>query len=171
MTRHKFFGLLSAFAVAATMTVACSQTYAGVTTAVKSKLAADDTVHLINRWRELRAADPGGDGVAAVATALVTARKAMVSSTLVLVAGFGWNRELGLLGAVVLLLALASDIVLGSAGLAVLARILDRRRGAADSPHGRHARLDTRPGPTRPAGGPGGLRPAGPPRRGAGVGR
>ena len=44
MTRHKFFGLLSAVAVAATMTAACSQTDAGVTTAVKSKLAADDTV-------------------------------------------------------------------------------------------------------------------------------
>jgi len=151
----------------------------GLVFCIAAGLAADDTVHLINRWRELRAADPGGDGAGAVATALVTARKAMVSSTLVLVAGFsclalsgfGWNRELGLLGAVVLLLALASDIVFGSAGLAVFARILDRRRGAADSPHGRHARLDTRPGPTRPAGGPGGLRPAGPPRRGAGVGR
>ena len=44
MTRQKFFGLLGAVAVATTMTAACSQSDAGVTTAVKSKLAADDTV-------------------------------------------------------------------------------------------------------------------------------
>jgi hyperosmotically inducible periplasmic protein len=44
MTRQKFFGWLGALAVATTMTAACSQSDAGVTTAVKSKLAADDTV-------------------------------------------------------------------------------------------------------------------------------
>jgi hyperosmotically inducible protein len=44
MTRQKFFGWLAAVAVATTMTAACSQSDAGVTTAVKSKLAADDTV-------------------------------------------------------------------------------------------------------------------------------
>jgi hyperosmotically inducible protein len=44
MTRHTFFGWLGAVAVATTMTAACSQSDAGVTTAVKSKLATDDTV-------------------------------------------------------------------------------------------------------------------------------
>jgi hyperosmotically inducible periplasmic protein len=44
MTRQRFFGWLAAVAVATTMTAACSQSDAGVTTAVKSKLAADDTV-------------------------------------------------------------------------------------------------------------------------------
>lgn len=44
MNRHKLFGWFSAVAVAATMTAACGQTDPGITTAVKSKLAADDTV-------------------------------------------------------------------------------------------------------------------------------
>ena len=43
MTR-KLFGLLSVVAVATMMTAACSQSDAGISTAVKSKLAADDTV-------------------------------------------------------------------------------------------------------------------------------
>lgn len=44
MTRHKLFGWVSAVAVAAAMTAGCGQTDPGITTAVKSKLAADDTV-------------------------------------------------------------------------------------------------------------------------------
>jgi hyperosmotically inducible periplasmic protein len=44
MTRQKFFGFLSAVAIATTMSAACAQSDAGVTTAVKSKLVADDTV-------------------------------------------------------------------------------------------------------------------------------
>lgn len=44
MNRQKLFGWLSAVAVAATMSAACAQTDPGITTAVKSKLAADDTV-------------------------------------------------------------------------------------------------------------------------------
>jgi hyperosmotically inducible protein len=44
MTRQKFLSLLGAVAVATTMNSACAQSDAGVTTAVKSKLAADDTV-------------------------------------------------------------------------------------------------------------------------------
>jgi len=44
MTRQKLFGFLGAIAVATTMTAACAQSDAGITTAVKSKLAADDTV-------------------------------------------------------------------------------------------------------------------------------
>ena len=44
MNRTKLFGWLTAVAVAATMTTACAQTDPGITTAVKSKLAADDTV-------------------------------------------------------------------------------------------------------------------------------
>jgi hyperosmotically inducible periplasmic protein len=43
MTRQKLFGWLGALAVAMT-TVACSQSDPGITAAVKSKLAADDTV-------------------------------------------------------------------------------------------------------------------------------
>lgn len=43
MTRQKLFGLLGAVTVAV-MAVACSQSDPGITTAVKSKLAADDTV-------------------------------------------------------------------------------------------------------------------------------
>ena len=44
MKRQKLFGFLGAIAVAASMTAACSQSDAGITTAVKSKFAADDTV-------------------------------------------------------------------------------------------------------------------------------
>lgn len=44
MTRHRIVGWLAAVAAAAAMSAACSQSDAGVTTAVKSKLAADDTV-------------------------------------------------------------------------------------------------------------------------------
>jgi hyperosmotically inducible protein len=44
MNRTKLFGWLTAVAVAATMTTACGNTDPGITTAVKSKLAADDTV-------------------------------------------------------------------------------------------------------------------------------
>jgi hyperosmotically inducible protein len=44
MNRQKLFGWLTAAAMAATMSAACSQTDPGITTAVKSKLAADDTV-------------------------------------------------------------------------------------------------------------------------------
>lgn len=44
MTRQKLFGWISAVAVAAAMTAGCGQTDPGVTTAVKAKLAADDTV-------------------------------------------------------------------------------------------------------------------------------
>ena len=48
MTRQKLFGWLSAVAVAAAMTAACAQTDPGITTAVKTKLAADDTVRAID---------------------------------------------------------------------------------------------------------------------------
>ena len=44
MNRTKLFGWLTAVAVAATMTTACGKTDPGITTAVKSKLASDDTV-------------------------------------------------------------------------------------------------------------------------------
>jgi hyperosmotically inducible protein len=44
MTRQRFFGWLGAVAIACTMGVACSKSDPGVTTAVKAKLAADDTV-------------------------------------------------------------------------------------------------------------------------------
>jgi hyperosmotically inducible periplasmic protein len=44
MNRTKLFGWLTAMAVAAMMTTACGTTDPGITTAVKSKLAADDTV-------------------------------------------------------------------------------------------------------------------------------
>jgi hyperosmotically inducible protein len=44
MNRTKLFGWLTAVAVAATMTTACGNTDPGITTAVKSKLAAADTV-------------------------------------------------------------------------------------------------------------------------------
>ncbi|HET6954116.1 MAG TPA: MMPL family transporter [Acidimicrobiales bacterium] len=144
----------------------------GLVFCIAAGLAADDTVHLINRWRELRSVAPQMDGTTAVVTALVTARTAMVSSTLVLVAGFGclalsgfgWNRELGLLGAAVLALALVSDLVLGSAGLAIFDRVQDRRRPA-------HAgRGDVTSAPPSPAPAPAaGLvatgAPAVPPRR------
>jgi hyperosmotically inducible periplasmic protein len=44
MTSKKLFGWLTAVVVAAMMTTACAQTDPGITTAVKTKLAADDTV-------------------------------------------------------------------------------------------------------------------------------
>ena len=43
MTRSKFFGWLGAVMIAGA-SVACSQTDPGITTAVKTKLAADETV-------------------------------------------------------------------------------------------------------------------------------
>jgi hyperosmotically inducible periplasmic protein len=44
MRRQKLFGWLGAIAVATTMTAACARSDVGVTTAVKTRLAADDTV-------------------------------------------------------------------------------------------------------------------------------
>jgi hyperosmotically inducible protein len=44
MNRTKLFGWLTAVVVAAAMTTACAQTDPGITTAVKTKLASDDTV-------------------------------------------------------------------------------------------------------------------------------
>ncbi len=44
MKRQNLFGFLGAILVAASMTTACSQSDAGITTAVKTKFAADDTV-------------------------------------------------------------------------------------------------------------------------------
>jgi len=44
MTRQKFFAFLGAVALATSMSAACAQSDAGVTTAVKSKLVADDLV-------------------------------------------------------------------------------------------------------------------------------
>ena len=44
MTRKKLVGFFGVIAVAAAMTAACAQSDAGITTAVKSKFAADDTV-------------------------------------------------------------------------------------------------------------------------------
>ena len=44
MTRKKLLGFLGVVAVATAMTAACSKSDAGITTAVKSKFAADDTV-------------------------------------------------------------------------------------------------------------------------------
>jgi hyperosmotically inducible protein len=44
MVRQKLFGLAGIISMAAVMTAACGQTDGGITSAVKSKLAADDTV-------------------------------------------------------------------------------------------------------------------------------
>jgi len=44
MVRKRVVGFFGVIAVAAAMTAACSKTDAGITTAVKSKLSADDTV-------------------------------------------------------------------------------------------------------------------------------
>ena len=44
MKLQKVFGFLGIIAVAAAMTTACAQTDAGISTSVKSRLAADDTV-------------------------------------------------------------------------------------------------------------------------------
>ncbi len=44
MKLQKLFGFLGIIAVAAAMTTACAQTDAGISTSVKSRLAADDTV-------------------------------------------------------------------------------------------------------------------------------
>ena len=44
MMRQKLFGFVGIVAMAAMMTAACSQTDSGISTAVKSKLAADETV-------------------------------------------------------------------------------------------------------------------------------
>ena len=44
MTRTKLFGFLGAIAVATARTATCSNADAGITTAVKSRFAEDDTV-------------------------------------------------------------------------------------------------------------------------------
>ena len=106
---------------------------AGVVFCVAMGLAADDTVHLLNRFRELRPSYPSSRQ--ALEAALVTVRRAMVSSSVVLIAsflalgvsGFPTNRTLGLLGSLVLLLALGSDLVFGTAGLALAGARADRR--------------------------------------------
>ena len=105
---------------------------AGVVFCVAMGLAADDTVHLFNRFREVR---PMHDSSrAALTEALTTVRRAMVSSSVVLIAsflalgvsGFPTNRTLGLLGSLVLLLALGSDLLFGTAGLALTGARADR---------------------------------------------
>jgi uncharacterized membrane protein YdfJ with MMPL/SSD domain len=116
----------------------------GVVLCVAMGLAADDTIHLLNRWREVRRDDPAVSAPDALVRAVTTVRKAMVSSSMALVAGFGsltlstfgWNRQLGALGAVVLVLALGSDLLFGVAGAALLARRLDRRRPPSLHPVG-----------------------------------
>ena len=127
----------------------------GLVFCIAAGLAADDTIHLINRWREHRElAPPGADPRLAVVTALSSARTAMVASTVVLVAGFatlalsgfGWNRELGLLGAAVLVLALVADMVLCPAALAVYAGWRDRRDPSIDEPQAEAAEPQARLG-------------------------
>ena len=112
----------------------------GVVFCIAMGLAADDTIHLINRSIELEASAPSGR--LALIEALVTARKAMVSSSAILVAGFlaltlsgfAWNRQLGVLGSFVLVLALASDLVFGPAGLALHYRYEAWRRSRRGTP-------------------------------------
>jgi predicted RND superfamily exporter protein len=111
----------------------------GVVLCISIGLAADDTIHLVNRWRELRRLHPDRPATGALVEAVVTVRRAMVASSVVLVAGFlalalsdfGWNRQLGILGSVVLLLALGSDLLFGVAGLALFARRVERRQRRA----------------------------------------
>jgi predicted RND superfamily exporter protein len=106
----------------------------GVVLCIAIGLAADDTIHLMNRWRELRRLEPDRSDREILVEAVVTVRRAMVFSSVVLIAGFGaltlssfaWNRQLGVLGSVVLGLALLSDLVFGVAGLSLLARRYDR---------------------------------------------
>lgn len=104
---------------------------AGLVFCIAMGLAADDTIHLMNRMRELRPRyESSGEALVA---AFVSVRRAMVSSTVVLVAaflslavsGFPTNQTIGVLGAFVLGLALASDSVFGAAALAVLGRRQD----------------------------------------------
>jgi predicted RND superfamily exporter protein len=112
----------------------------GVVLCISIGLAADDTIHLVNRWRELRRLHPDRPATEALVEAVVTVRRAMVSSSVVLVAGFlalalsrfGWNQQLGILGSVVLILALGSDLLFGVAGLALYARRVERRQRSAD---------------------------------------
>ncbi len=102
-------------------------------------LAADDTIHLISRWREIDRSGPvdaPDRRRASLIRALGLTQRAMVSSTLVLAAGFAvllvsdleLTRRIGGLGTYLLLVALVADLVFGVAGLALLARDLDRRR-------------------------------------------
>jgi predicted RND superfamily exporter protein len=102
-------------------------------------LAADDTIHLISRWRELDRtgfAKVPDRSRQSLVQALADTRPAMMASTVVLAAGFAVlaasdlvvTRRIGGLGTYLLLLALLADLVFGVAGLALLARGLDRRR-------------------------------------------
>ena len=106
---------------------------AGVVFCVAMGLAADDTVHILNRYRELRPTHTSSR--AALDEALATVRRAMVSSSAVLIAsflalgvsGFPTNRTIGVMGSLVLLIALGSDVVFGTAGLAIAGARADRR--------------------------------------------
>ena len=83
--------------------------------------------------------DAMGDSREALVGALLTVRRAMVSSSAALIlaflalalSGFSWNRELGLLGGYLLMLALGSDLLFGAAALALVAHRHDRRRRPA----------------------------------------
>jgi predicted RND superfamily exporter protein len=96
-------------------------------------IAADDTVHLANRYLSLigRHVPPRE----AVVQAFVDLRPAMITSTVVLVSAFAVlltaampsTRVIGWLGGGVLVLALVSDLVFGLAGIALLAAWHERR--------------------------------------------
>lgn len=105
-------------------------------------IAADDTVHLVRRYRDLVAGAPGAEGLPpaeAVVAAFVELRRAMVSSTVVLVTAFlissmsvlPPSRTTGLLGAFVLSMALLADLVFGLAGVSLLAAADQRKLSKA----------------------------------------
>lgn len=81
-------------------------------------IAVDDTVHLFARFNEEIA--KGKSSQTAIIDTMKAIKGALISTSMILTAGFSvfffsaftWNRELGLLGAILIVLALLADLIL-----------------------------------------------------------
>lgn len=81
-------------------------------------IAVDDTVHLFARFIEEKAL--GKDSQTAIVDTVSAIKGALISTSTILTAGFAvfffsaftWNRELGMLGAILIVLALLADLIL-----------------------------------------------------------
>ena len=89
----------------------------GIAFCIAIGIAVDDTVHLFARFNEELA--KGSERNQAILDAVREVKGALISSSVMLTAGFAvfllsaftWNRELGMLGVVLILSALAADLV------------------------------------------------------------
>ena len=92
-------------------------TATAIISAVAIGIAVDDTIHFIVHFKRER--DQGGPGMAAIRNALIKKGRAAISTSLVLVVGFGVlvvsnfipTAQFGVLSALIMLMALTADIV------------------------------------------------------------